>query len=91
MENRPGHEDRRGRAHRPDERPPVGPQEGEDPPLADQVEGGEHAQHQELALGEVDDPHDAEDEAEADAHQTVDAPDRDARRDGVEDVLDEYL
>src|SRR5215471_16287819 len=42
-----------------------------------------------LALGEVDDAHDAEDEAEADAHQTVDGADRDARGDRVQHVLDQ--
>ena len=55
----------------------------------DQIEAGEHAQHEELALGEVDDAHDAEDEPEADAHQTVDGTDRDARGNRVQHVLDE--
>ena len=42
------------------------------------IEGGVHAEHHELALGEVDDPHDAEDERQADAHQAVDRADRQA-------------
>jgi hypothetical protein len=38
-----------------------------------QIVGEVHPQHHEVALGEVDDPHDAEDQREADAHERVDA------------------
>ena len=76
-------------ADRADERPPVRPEEREHPAAGDQVEAREHPQHQELALGEVDDAHDAEDEAEADAHQAVDGADGDTGGDRVQDVLDQ--
>ena len=42
-----------------------------------------------LALGEIDDLHDAEDQPEADAHQAVDAADGDAGGERVQHVLDE--
>jgi len=45
----------------------------------------EGAQHEELAVGEVDHAHDAEDEGEADPHQGIAAPQDEA----VDDVLDE--
>src|SRR6185369_10180873 len=74
---------------RADEWPPIRAEEGQRSAPGDQIVTGEHAQHEELALGEVDDPHDAEDESEADAHETVDATDRDARGDRVQHVLDQ--
>ena len=48
----------------------------------DQV-GGEHDQ---VAMGEVDQAHDAEDEAEARGEQRVEAAEQDALHDGVEPV-----
>ena len=39
------------------------------------VIGDIHAEHHEVALGEIDHAHDAEDEREADAHQAVDRAD----------------
>src|SRR5262249_34941163 len=73
----------------PDERPPVRTQERQRLAARDEIEAREHAQHEELALGEVDDAHDAEDEPEADAHETVDAADRDARGDRVQNIFDQ--
>src|SRR5678815_3700165 len=52
---------------------------------AEQGEEEERPQHVELAVGEVDHAHDAEDQGEADAHEGVAAPDDEA----VDDVLDE--
>jgi hypothetical protein len=37
-----------------------------------------HAQHHEVAVGEVDDPHDAENQSKPNAHQTVDGADQKA-------------
>ena len=71
--------------------PDIRPQKRQHAAAGDQIQAGEHAQHQQLALGEVDDPHDAEDQPEADAHQSVDAADRDARGERVQHVLDENL
>ncbi len=56
-----------------------------------QVVGDVHAEHHEIAVGEVHDPHDAEDEAEADAHQPVDAADQQARSQGLKDVDEDPL
>ena len=54
-------------------------------PEAKEREEEEGAQHEELAVGEVDHAHDAEDEGEADPHQGVAA----AQDEAVDDVLDE--
>ena len=56
------------------------PQEGERAEAGDEVEGEIHAQHEEIPLGEIDDPHHPEDETEAYAHQAIDAADKGARR-----------
>src|SRR5262249_51497705 len=46
-----------------------------------------HAEHQELAVGEVDDAHDAEDQGEPDRDEGVDAPEQDrCDREGDEDA-----
>src|SRR6266508_5563177 len=55
----------------------------------DEIEGEIHAKHQELALGEVDDPHHAEDDAEPDAHQAVDGADQNAGDERLKENLDE--
>ena len=89
MEERAAREHHRGGAEGADEGSPVRTEEGERFASGDQIEAGEHAQHEELALGEVDDAHDPEDEPEADAHQAVDGADRDARGDRVQHVLEE--
>ena len=47
------------------------------PAAGRQIERGIHAEHQEIALGEIDDPHRAEDDAEPDAHQRIGAADQD--------------
>src|SRR5437879_9333205 len=49
-------------------------------PLEREREEGEvHAEHEELAVGEVDHAHDAEDQREADGDEGVDAPEQDRR------------
>ena len=55
----------------------------------DQVEAQEHAQHQQLALGEVDDLHDPEDQPEPDAHEAVEAADDETGGEGIHQVLDQ--
>ena len=69
-----GEHDRAG-AERADERTEIGAQESEHAGACDQVKAGVHAEHQQFALGEVDDPHNAEDQPEPDTHQAVDAAD----------------
>ena len=48
-------------------------------------ERGVHAEHQELAVREVDDPHDAEDQRQPDRDQGVDAAEQDRRDDELGD------
>ena len=72
-----------------DEGADIGPEECQHAAAGDQIQAGEHAQHQQFALGEVDDPHDTEDQSEADAHQPIDAAYRDACGECVQHVLDE--
>ena len=83
-----GEHDRAG-TERADERADIGPQKGEHAGAGDQIQAGVHAQHQQLALGEIDDAHDAEDQPEPDAHQAVDATDGEAGGERVQRVLDE--
>jgi hypothetical protein len=45
--------------------------------------------HHEIAVREVDDAHDAEDDGEPDAHQPIDRADQQARRKRLQDVLDQ--
>ena len=85
-----GEHDRSGQ-QRADERADIRAKERQHAAAGDQIQAGEHAQHQQLALGEVDDLHDAEDQPEPDAHQSVDAADRDARGKRVQHVLNENL
>jgi hypothetical protein len=47
-----------------------------------------HAEHQELALGEVDDPHEAKDQPEAYAHQAVNRADQKTCNDCLQQVLE---
>ena len=44
----------------------------------EEIERGIHAKHHEIALGEIDDAHHAEDQPEPDAHQAVDRTDQEA-------------
>ena len=53
--------------------------------LAGQDIEGEAAAHDQLAMGEVDQPHDAEDQADAERRQGIDG----AQADGVDGVLDQ--
>ena len=75
----------------PHEGADIRPQEHQHTAAGDQIEAGEHPKHQQFALSEVDDPHDTEDQPEADAHQSVDAAYGDARGKCVQHVLDENL
>ena len=68
------------RKQRPDDRADIGAEDGERSETGDQVERDVHAEHHEVAVGEVHDAHHAEDDAEADAHQAVGAADQQARR-----------
>ncbi len=58
--------------------PALGPRNAEHAETGGQIEGGVHAEHQKIALGEIDDAHRAEDDAEPDAHQRIGAADQDA-------------
>ena len=44
---------------------------GSRPYIGEEPEGGEHADHQEFAVGEIDDIHDAPDEGEPDGDQGI--------------------
>ena len=61
-----------------DDRAGIGAEEREHAEAGHQVVGGVHAEHHEVAVGEVHHPHDAEDDAEPDAHQPVGAADQQA-------------
>ena len=60
---------------------------------SEQVEGRIHAEHQKIALSEIDDAHDPVNESEADTHEAVDAADQNAGRKRLQDVLcdDQYI
>ncbi len=77
--DRPGQDGARDRTD-------IGAEKGQHAEAGHQVVGGVHAEHHEIALGEVHHPHDAEDDAEPDAHQAVDAADRDAGGERLENV-----
>jgi len=65
------------------------PQEPQHVEADDEVEGEVHAEHQELALSEIDDAHHAEDDSKADAHQAVNCPDQEASDERLEKNFDE--
>jgi len=69
--NRPGEEGG-------DDRPAARAQKCRQTAGGGQVEGRIHPDHQEVALGEIDHAHGAEDDAEPDTHQRVSASDQDA-------------
>jgi hypothetical protein len=54
----------------------------------DQREDQEGGQHDEIAMSEVDQTHDAEDQAEAGGKQRIEPAEQDALDDGVEPVHD---
>jgi len=54
---------------------------------SEQVEGRIHAEHQKIALREIDDAHDPINESEADTHEAVDAADQNTGRKCLQDVL----
>lgn len=78
-----------------EERPHIGrrhrTQESESAEDGDEIEGEIHAQHEEIALGKIDDAHHAEDEAEPDAHQAVDAAEENPRRQRLQKRLDDRV
>ena len=59
-----------------DERPDGVSERGLNPERGEKIERRIHAKHHEIAMGEVDDAHDAEDQPEPDAHQAVDGADQ---------------
>ena len=65
------------------------PQHSDSAEGSGQVQGDVHSQHQEVALREVDHPHYAEDQAEAKAHQAVDAPHQQPGRQRLQEALGE--
>ncbi len=77
----------RPRQQRAGERPDIGPEKGEQAPDDEDVEIEIHAQHQKLALGEIDHPHHPEDDAEAEAHQPVDRADQQAGGERLDEDL----
>ena len=89
MQQRATGEHDRPSAQRADERSNIGAQECQNAAARDQIEAGEHAEHQQLALGKIYDLHDAEDQPEPDAHQAIDAADGYARGERVHHVLNE--
>ena len=88
MQQRTSSKDDRTGTDGTDKRAGIRPEEGEPTTAGHQHEAGEHSQHQEFALGKIDDPHDAEDQAEADTHQPVDATDGQTGGNGIQYVLD---
>ena len=84
VQEKPHNEHHRPGQQRGGERPGGGAQHRQQPPAAEQVKGRLHPQHQELTLGEVHDPHDAEDHTKVDAHQPVEAADHQAGSNGVD-------
>jgi hypothetical protein len=73
MQHPADREDHRAGQKGRDDRPGIRPQKRQHAITRGQVEGRVHAEHQEVALREIDDVHRAEDEPEADAHQRIGA------------------
>ena len=78
-------DDRTGQERR-DDRPGIRAEKTEDSETGGQVEGGIHADHQKVALGEIDDPHRAEDDPQPDAHQGIGSADQDARGERLQKI-----
>ncbi len=55
----------------------------------EEIVGGVHAEHHEIALGEIDDPHHAENQREANAHQSVDRAEQQAGCQRLQYVFEE--
>ena len=89
VQHRAANEHDRTGAKRADEWPDIGTEKREHAGAGDQVQAGVHAQHQQFALSEIDDAHDAEDQPEADAHQAINAANGDTGSERVQRVLDE--
>ena len=60
-------------------------------PLAVGVITAVHAQHDQLALGEVDDAHHAKDQVQADADQAINAPQQQAEHQHIDQITHESL
>jgi folate-binding Fe-S cluster repair protein YgfZ len=89
VQQSPAGEEDRPRDHRRDEGRDDRAEQVECCKAADEIEAHIHAEHEELALGEIHDPHDAEDQPEPDAHRAIEAADDQAGRERIEDVLDQ--
>ena len=79
-------EDDRPGEKRRDDRPGIGAEKSQHAVSGRQIKRGVHAEHQEIALGEIDDPHRAEDDVEPDAHQRIGAADQDAGRERLPEI-----
>src|SRR5262249_22142557 len=55
----------------------------------EQIERGVHAEHHEIAMGEIDDAHHAEDQAEPDAHQAIDRADEETAGPCLQEAFEE--
>ena len=75
--------------HRGDDRPHVRSEQRADAELGKDEQCSVHPEHEEFALGEVDDPHHAENQGEADAHQPVHAAQDETGVKGLQRVLDD--
>src|SRR5262245_32855594 len=80
---------RRAGKQRPGIRTGDRPQEPNHVEADDEVEGEVHAEHQELALSEIDDAHHAEDDPKSDAHQAVNRSDQHPSDERLEKNFDE--
>jgi len=69
-----------------DDRSTARTQECRQPAGGGQVERRIHTQHQKVALGEIDHPHCAEDDAEPDTHQRIGASDQDAGGERLQEI-----
>ncbi len=64
----------------------IGAEEREHAEARHQIIRRIHAEHHEVAMGEIHDAHHAEDDAEANAHQAVGAADQQAGRHRLEEI-----
>ena len=87
MQQPPQPEDQRPGQERGDDRSAIGAEKRQHAKPRRQIEGRVHAEHQEIALGEIDDPHRAKDDAEPDAHQRIGATDQDSGRKRLEEII----
>ena len=65
--------------------------EGIQPGQRPRPERGEHGEHEELAVGEVDDLHEAEDEGEAGGDEGIDEAHEETAHEALQDDFDVHL